>query len=305
MTLQFEELVEVSKVFSQKRVQQRFGEQTTEPPATSFVEKIVEMLVTQTREQTQQVANTHVQHVVNTVKVEKPKIIKQRMQKPVIQEKINQATKRIEVPQFLNEVVDMLDAVQRQVSMVQKIQKITKNPRLQIVEQIVEVPEIQMFDDTQTSESLGIAPVRQVAQVENVEVIEIGAPPMSVTAPVLEVPPVVVEYTQPVSVAEYVEPAPAHAVTFAHAAPPPAVTCAAPASARVQPRTVQQTVDFQQVKYIDKVTEVPRHGTVTGPVGSESSEDSGGTTDPGSDRRGGQGDSAGTDKTCRSKRFSA
>ena len=270
------------------------------------------MLVTQTREKTQQVANTHVQHVVNTVKVEKPKIIKQRMQRPVILEKINQATTRIEVSQFLNEVVDMLDAVQRQVSMVQKIQKIIKNPRLQIVEQIVEVPEIQMFDDTQTSESLGIAPVRQVAQVENVEVIEIGAllpaesaPPMSVTAPALEVPPVVVEYTQPVSVAEYVEPAPAHAVTFAHAAPPPAVTCVAPAPARAQPRIVQQTVDFQQVKYIDKVTEVPRHGTVTGPVGSESSEDSGGTTDPGSDRRGGQGDSAGTDKTCRSKRFSA
>ena len=74
------------------------------------------MLVTETQEKTQQVANTHVQHVVNTVKVEKPKIIKQTMQKPVIQEKINQATKRIEVPQFLNEVVDMLDAVQRQIS---------------------------------------------------------------------------------------------------------------------------------------------------------------------------------------------
>ena len=166
-----EELVEVSQVFSQNRVYQRFGEQTTETPDISFVDKIVEMLVTQTQEKTQQVANTHVQHVVNTVKVEKPKIIKQTLQKPVIQEKINQATKRIDFPQFLNEVVDMLDAVQRQISMVQKIQKIMENPRLQIVEQIVEVWEIQMFDDTQTSESLGIAPVRQVA-VENVEVIE-------------------------------------------------------------------------------------------------------------------------------------
>ena len=128
--------------------------------------------------------------------------------------------------------------------MVQKIQNIMENPRLQIVEQIVEVPEVQMFDDTQTSESLGIAPVRQVAQVENSEIIEIGAPrpaksapPMSVTAPVLEVPPVVVFYIQPVPVEEYVESAPAHAVTCAHAAPvveyaapAPAVTCAAPAA---------------------------------------------------------------------------
>ena len=126
----------------------------------------------------------------------------------------------------------MLDAVQQQISMVQKIQKINENPRLQIVE----VPEIQMFDDTQTSESLGAAPVVcQVAQVENVEVIEIGvplpaesAPPMSFTAPVLQVLPVVVEYIQPVPVAEHAEPAPAHAVTFARAAP--VVECAAPSA---------------------------------------------------------------------------
>ena len=70
-----EELVEVSQVFSQNTVYQRFGEQTTETPDISFVDKIVEMLVTQTQEKTQQVANTHVQHVVNTVKVLKPKII--------------------------------------------------------------------------------------------------------------------------------------------------------------------------------------------------------------------------------------
>ena len=196
-----EELVEVSQDFSQNRVQQRFGEQTTETPSISFVEKVVEMLVTQTEEKMQQVANTHVQYLVSTVKVERPKIIKQTVQKPVIQEKINQVIKRIEVPQFLNEVVDMLDAVQRQVSMVQKILKIIENLQLQIVEQIVEVLEVQMVGDTQTSESLGIAPVHQMTQAENVEVVEIGAPlpaksvpPIFVTAPVLEDPPVVVEY---------------------------------------------------------------------------------------------------------------
>ena len=106
----------------------------------------------------------------------------------------------------------MLDAVQRQISMVQKIQKVMENPRLQIVEQIVGVSEIQVFDDTQTSESLGIAPVRQVA-VENVEVIEIGAP-----LPAESAPPLSVTHACAALVLEY-------------AAPAPAVTCAAPALA--------------------------------------------------------------------------
>ena len=35
----------------------------------------------QTREETQQVANTHVQHVVNTVEVEMPKIRRQCMER--------------------------------------------------------------------------------------------------------------------------------------------------------------------------------------------------------------------------------
>ena len=50
---------------------------------------------------TQQVANTHVQHVVNTVEVEMPKIIKETVQRkrPIIQEKINQVTKHIKIPQ--------------------------------------------------------------------------------------------------------------------------------------------------------------------------------------------------------------
>merc|ERR1711991_1015197 len=78
---------------------------------------------------------------------------------------------------------------------------------------------------TQTSESLGTAPVRQVAQAEIVEVVEMGAPlpaesapPMFVTAPVLEAPPPVVEYV-----------APAPAVTYAHATSAPVVEYVAPA----------------------------------------------------------------------------
>ena len=46
------------------------------------------MPVTQMREETKQVVNTHVQHVVNAVEAEKP----------IINEKINQVTKHVEIP---------------------------------------------------------------------------------------------------------------------------------------------------------------------------------------------------------------
>ena len=51
--------------------------------------------------ETQQGANTHVQHVVDTVEVEKPKISELTVQRkrPIIQEKINQVTKHIKIPQ--------------------------------------------------------------------------------------------------------------------------------------------------------------------------------------------------------------
>ena len=52
-----EELVEVSRVFPQGRIQQRFVEQTDETPDISLGEKIVE-----------KPGNTRVQHVVDTVK---------------------------------------------------------------------------------------------------------------------------------------------------------------------------------------------------------------------------------------------
>ena len=75
--------VEVSKVLTQDRIQQRFVEQTIETAAISLAEKIVEVPVIQTQGKTQQVANTHGQHVVDTVEVEKH----------IIQEKINQVDK--------------------------------------------------------------------------------------------------------------------------------------------------------------------------------------------------------------------
>ena len=139
------ELTEVSKVFSRNRIQQRVVEQTIEDPAIPLVEKTVEMPVIRKKEKTQHVVNTHVQHVVNTVEVERPKLIKetQHRKKPIINEKINQMTKHIKIPQvqFLNKVDDMLVDVQQQIRpMTQTVQKSTEIPQLQFPDQVVDVP---------------------------------------------------------------------------------------------------------------------------------------------------------------------
>ena len=139
------ELTEVSKVFSQDRIQQRVVEQTIEDPAIPLVEKTVEMPVIRKKEKTQHVVNTHVQHVVNTVEVERSKLIKetQHRKKPIINEKINQMTKHIKIPQvqFLNKVDDMLVDVQQQIRpMTQTVQKTTEIPQLQFPDQVVDVP---------------------------------------------------------------------------------------------------------------------------------------------------------------------
>ena len=115
-------------------------------------------------------------------------------------------------------------------------------PQMQVVENIVEGPHLLIFEKTaetqtiqgtQTSESLGTAPVCQVTQAENVDLVEIGAPllaesapPIFVAAPAFENPPVVVESVQPALVAEFVGPAPevmyghdAHVVECVNSAP--------------------------------------------------------------------------------------
>ena len=93
------ELVVVFRVFSQDRIQERTVEQTI--PATLLAETIVVVLVIQMQGTTQRGVNTHVQHVVNAVEVEKSEIIEETVQrmKHTIQEKINQATKHIKIPQ--------------------------------------------------------------------------------------------------------------------------------------------------------------------------------------------------------------
>ena len=164
-----EELSEVSKVFSQGKIQQRIVEQII--PAIPLAEKIVELPVIQTEEKMQRGVNTHVQHVVNAVEVEKSEIIEGTVQrkKPIIQEKINQVTRHVEIPvlqiiektvetpvtllQFTDKVVNIPVLAQRQISR-ETVQKSTEIPQLRYCDQVVDVP------------------VQLVAQVPRVLVVE-------------------------------------------------------------------------------------------------------------------------------------
>ena len=138
-----EELAEIFRVFSQDRIQQRTVEQTN--PAIPLAEKIVELLVIQTRRS----VNACVQHVVNAVEVEKYKIVEETVQrmKPIIQEKINQETKQIKIPlsQFTDKVVDNPVVAQRQISM-ETVQKSIETPQLQYCDEVVDVPAVLVVE---------------------------------------------------------------------------------------------------------------------------------------------------------------
>ena len=87
--------------------------------------------------------STHVQHVVHTVEVERPRIIKQTVQKLIIQEKINRVTKHVEgqLSQFTDKVVDIPVVVQRQIPIaVQTVQKTIESSQLQDIDEVVDVP---------------------------------------------------------------------------------------------------------------------------------------------------------------------
>ena len=113
-------------------------EQTNETPDVSLAEKVCERPVTQT----QQVVNTSVQHVFNTVEAEKH---------------INQVTRHIEIPmlqiikktvevpevpplQFTDKVADNPVVAQRQISMILTVQKSIEIPQLQITDEVIDVP---------------------------------------------------------------------------------------------------------------------------------------------------------------------
>ena len=123
----------------------------------------------------------HVQHVVHTVEVERPRIIVQTVQEPIIQEKIllqfinkvidnpivvQTVQKTIEISQLqdIGEVVDVPVVLVAQVPRVKVVEEAVETPQLQIVKKTIEIPEIRMVRGTQTSESLGTARTGQLAQ---------------------------------------------------------------------------------------------------------------------------------------------
>ena len=251
-----EEQAVAFKVFSQNRGQQGFRGQTAETPDISLAEKTVEMPDTRTQDK-KQLVNTHVQDVVDTVEVEKPKITKLTVQrkKPIIQEKMNQVTKPIEFPQVRH--VLMAQTVQKMVEVpplqftvvsvvqapqVQVSEKTVEISQLQAAEKIVETRGTHTIQSTQTSEKLGTASVCRSTQAEIVEAVEIGVIPpaesarlMFVTTPVLETPPVVAEYVQ-----------------LAPAAVPQETT-----QEVLVPVAVPKKLDSPQVQLIDKVVSIP------------------------------------------------
>merc|ERR1719284_1005822 len=110
-----------------------------------------------------------VQTVQKTVEVPQLQFIDKVVDIPVVAQRqipmVQTVQKTIEIPQlqYVDKVVDVPVVQVVQVPQVQVVEKTVEIPQLQIVEKIVEIPEIQTVQGTQTSESLGTAPVRQVA----------------------------------------------------------------------------------------------------------------------------------------------
>ena len=162
-----EELAEVSKVFSQDRIHQRIVEQTI--PAIPLAEKIVELPVIQTEEKTRQGVNTHAQYVVDTVEVERPKIIDETVQKPIIQEKINPMTKHVEVPlsQFTSKAMDIPVVAQRQIS-TETVQKAIETQQLQCIDDVIDVPVVLV---TQVPQVQVVTRTVEISQLQTAEKI--------------------------------------------------------------------------------------------------------------------------------------
>ena len=192
-----------SRFFPRTGFNSVFVEQTIEIPAISLAVKIVEVPVVQTQGKTQQVVNTHVQHVVNAVEAEMPKIIKETLQRkrPIINEKINQETKHIE----LDKAGDMLVGVQRQMSMAQTVEETMKVQPLQFINKVVDVPvvaqrqipiAVQTIQKTtdipqlQCIDKVIDVPVVSVAQAPHVQIVEktVQSPQMQIAEKTAEIP---------------------------------------------------------------------------------------------------------------------
>ena len=254
------ELVVVFKVFSQDRIQQRTVEQTI--PVTSLAEKIVEFPVIQTEERTQQGVNTHAQHVVNTVEVERPEIIKQTGQKIIIQDKINQVTQHVEVPlsQFNDKVVDNPVVAQRQIYMVMTVQKSIEIPQLQVTDQVVDVPVVVVAQVPQVhveKKTVEITQLQPVAQVPRVLVVEktTEIPQFRVIDKVVDVPVVsVMQVPRVCAVKKTAETPQLQEVDV-----PVVFVVQAPL---VQVRVVIKTVEDSWFQIVEKTAEAPQTQTI-------------------------------------------
>ena len=206
-----EELAEVFKVYSRDEVHKRFVEQTIETPSTSIAEMIVEVPVIQT---------PSVQHVVDTVEVEKLKIIEHTVQKPVIQEKINQVLdltvqrKKPIIQEKINQETEhieldkagvMLVGVQRQMSMAQTVEETMKVQPLQFIDKVVDVPVVAqrqipivvqtvqkatVIPQSQCIDKVIDVPVVSVTQAPHVQIVEktVENPQMQIAEKTAEIP---------------------------------------------------------------------------------------------------------------------
>ena len=132
--------MEVPKTVSQDRIQQRTVEIVDAPvpqvveetggelKGHSLAEMIVEVLVIQTQGRTQQGVNTHVQHVVNVVEVERPKPSSRHGRKP--SSRSVQKVTEIPLLQCIDEANDGT---------------VVQVPRVQVVEKTVEGPTVASF----------------------------------------------------------------------------------------------------------------------------------------------------------------
>merc|ERR1719498_1575908 len=88
------------------------------------------------------VVHSTTQHTIQTIEVEKPKIIHKivNRKKPVIQQHVTHIPQEVPQVQFIDKVVDIPVQKQRQVPMIQKVQKTVEVPQIQYIDKIVDVP---------------------------------------------------------------------------------------------------------------------------------------------------------------------
>ena len=115
--------------------------------------------------------NTHVQHVIDTVEVERPTIIDETVQKPIIQEKINPVTKHVEVSlsQFTDKAMDIPVVAPRQIlPMTQTVQKTIEIPQLQCIDEVIDVPAVLVVPVPQVQVSGKTVEISQLQTAEKI-----------------------------------------------------------------------------------------------------------------------------------------